>query len=188
MSAIAAPRAPRAMVEQGKVDSVALSLEQIFEDAAKVLYPRLALFEALAKFKDRHTRRQQSNDDICEARRQFLDAFAYLCDIEKGGATVTAAGLQKLPYSNFLWLAANEGIPEDVLVYATRILQRLKEVDSQTQKAVQEDIFQLVVEKSSPRLEFYKTAMQKHARNCRMQLRQENSEDIGAIRPNEDDV
>ena len=62
------PRAPRAMLEQGKVESIALSLERVFEDAATALYRRLALFDALAKFKDRHPRRKQSSDDICKAR------------------------------------------------------------------------------------------------------------------------
>lgn len=183
MSAAATPQAPRAMVQQeGEIDSTASSLERIFHSAAKRLYPRLALFEALAKFKDGHKRRAQSSDDICEARRDFLDSFAYLCDVEKGGASVTAAGLQKLSLGNILWLAANEGIHRDVKMYAESMLRKLKEVDAETQKAVEDDIFRLAVEKCNPRIVFYKDEMQKHARNCRVQLRQEMRDDTGTAR------
>jgi hypothetical protein len=132
----------------------------------------LALLEALARSKDGHKRREQSSDDVCEARREFLDSFAYLCDVDKGGATVTAAGLQKLLHSNILWLAANEGIRGDVKNYAEDILQKLKEVESRTQEAVQNDIFRLAVAKCNSRIEYYKDEMRRYARNCRMQLRQ----------------
>ena len=56
-------------------------------------------------------------------------------------------------------------------------------MDSETQKAVEDDIFRLAVEKCNPRIEFYKNEMQKYARNCRMQLRQEMRDDMGAARP-----
>jgi len=184
MSAIAVPQAPRAMVQQGGGDSTASSLERVFHSASKDLYPRLALLEALARFKDGHQRRERTSDDICEARREFQDSFAYLCDVEKGGPTVTATGLQKLPHSNILWLAANEGIRRDVKNYAENILQKLKGVESGTQEAVQDDIFRLAVEKCNSRIEYYKVEMQKYARNCRMQLRQEmrdDHHDIGAV-------
>jgi hypothetical protein len=182
MLAFATPQAPRAMVRQAESESTASSLERIFHNAAKRLYPRLALFEALAKFKDGHKGRAQSSDDMCEARRDFLDSFAYLCDVEKGGATVTAAGLQKLPLSNILWLAANEGISRDVEKYAENMLRKLRKVDSETQKAVEDDIFLLAVEKCSSRILFYKDEMQKYARKCRMQLGQEMRDGTGTAR------
>jgi hypothetical protein len=185
MSAIAIPRAPRAMVQQGGGGSTAPSLERVFHSASKDLYPRLVLFEALAGFKDGHQRREPSSDDICEARREYQDSFAYLCDVEKGGATVTATGLQKLLHSNILWLAANEGVREDVKTYAENILRKLKGVESGTKEAVQDDIFRLAVKKCNSRVEYYKVEMQKYARNCRMQLRQEmryETHDTGAVR------
>jgi hypothetical protein len=86
------------------------------------------LFHALAKFKDRQKSRHESTDTICEARRNFLDSFAYLCDVEKGGKTVTATALQSLVESDFLWLAANERIRDDILGYAMAILQISKSV------------------------------------------------------------
>jgi hypothetical protein len=116
-----------------------------------------------ARFKDGHQRRERTSDDICEARREFQDSFAYLCDVEKGGPTVTATGLQKLPHSNILWLAANEGIRRDVKNYAENILQKLKGVESGTQEAVQDDIFRLAVEKCNSRIEYYKVEMQETA-------------------------
>ncbi len=64
MSAIAAPRAPRAMVHQRNTNSEAMPLELVFNNAAKKLYPRLALFEALAKFKDDHKQREPSGNKI----------------------------------------------------------------------------------------------------------------------------
>lgn len=148
---------------------------------SKQLYPRLALFEALATFQNEHGRRTQSGDDIVETRRAFLDSFAYICDIRKGGATVTAAGLQKLPYSNILWLAANEGIHNDVKSYAETILNKLLAVTLATQQIDQDEIFHLVVDKCTSRLAMYNDEMQKFARNCRMQLRKEEKDEAGAI-------
>lgn len=163
MSVVAVRQAPHALVQYWGGDPTVSPAERIFHSAAKKLYPRLALFEALARFKDEHEPREPSSDSICEARRAFLDSFAYLCDIEKGGKTVTAAALQKLPHSNFLWLAANEGIRGDVKIYAENILQKLMDVKSSNQRAIQDDIFQLVVEKCKFRIEYYKVEMQKYA-------------------------
>lgn len=181
MTTNAIPTAPRAMVQQEGIDSAALLLGQIFQNATRNMYPRLALLEALAGFKDGYKRRGRSSDDICEARRDFLDCFAYLCDVEKGGATVTAAALQKLLLSNILWLAANEGIRRDVKVYAESILQMLKVVESGNQAEVQDNILRLAVQKCHSRINYYKGVMQQYARNCRMQLRQEKEDDIGAV-------
>ena len=94
MTTNAVPTAPRAMVLQEGMDSAVSSSDQIFRSATRNMYPKLALLEALAGFKDSYKRRGRSDDVICEARRDFLDSFAYLCDVEKGGATVTAAALQ----------------------------------------------------------------------------------------------
>jgi hypothetical protein len=171
------------MASQEASEYPAFFTERVFPDVVKRLYPRLALFEALAKFKDGPQRRANSNDEICEARRDFLDSFAYLCDTQKGGASVTAAALQKLRLSNILCLAANEGIHTELKIYAENILRKLKEVGPDLQKAVADDIFQLAVEKCSGRVEFYKDEMQKHARKCHMQLRQETRSEIGVVGP-----
>lgn len=177
MATIAAPRAPRAMVQRSRVDYSALP--EVFNEAANKLYPKLVLYEALARFNNEFKPRELSDDEICEARRDFLDSFAYLCDIEKGGATVTATGLQELEYSNILWLAANEGIRKDVEIYAKNILGKLRTMDQEDQAVIEDDIFRLAVEKCSTRINFYTSEMQKLARNCRMQLRQELRDDTG---------
>lgn len=154
-------------------------LEQIQEDEAKKLYPRLVLFEALAVFKDKRRSRQRSDNPICEARRDFLDSYAYLCDVEKGGKTVTATALQSLPNSDFLWLAANEGVREDIWLYAMDVLQLLKTTTSENQGAVKDSVFKLAVGKCKPRIQYYRDQVQKHARTCRMALRSREKDNVG---------
>lgn len=181
MAMAAIPTGPRAMARQEGGES-ALSLEdQILESAATEMYPKLVLLEALAGFKGDHKERKPSNDRICEARRDFLDCFAYLCDVEKGGPTVTATALQKLPHSNILWIAANEGVRNGVKIYADNILQRLRRVEPGNQTEVQDDILRLAAENCSSRIEHYKGLMQKHATKCRMQLRHGTRGEIGAV-------
>jgi hypothetical protein len=166
---------------QREYTSLRCLLEQIQEAEAKKLYPRLALLEALSRFKDKHKPQQRSEDPICEARRNFLDSFAYLCDVEKGGSTVTAAALQQRPYSDFLWLAANEWIHDDIQAYATNVLGNLRTATLANQSILQDIIFRLAVEKCKPRIQFYKENVQKCATNCRMSLRHREKDDIGMI-------
>jgi hypothetical protein len=173
------PQAPRTMVPKEYPERFKHLKQQIQQDEATKLYPRLALFKALSGFKDKHKPRERSEDRICETRRDFLDSFAYLCDIQKGGSTVTAAALQKLPLSNILWLAANEGVRDDVLVYAMDILARLKTATLQSQSTLRNSIFRLAVKRCGPRIQFYKDEVQKYARNCRMALRKKDRDDIG---------
>lgn len=183
MSTALVPTAPRAMLSEISSNSAisAASLEQLFATATKELYPRLALFEALAEFKNDRERRIPTGDDIVEARRNFLDSFAYLCDVEKGGGTVTAVGLQKLTYGNILWLAANEGVRDDVKIYARVILSDLKSVDRSNERTVQETIFHLAVKNCDSRISIYKEEVRRYARNCRMQLRSEAKSEAGEI-------
>ncbi|KNG50733.1 ott 1508-like deaminase [Stemphylium lycopersici] len=114
------PSDPRA-VREGK--------EKIRKVEETTLYPRISLYELLTKWKSEDEPRKRSEGDSKnEARRHFLDSFAYLCDVEKGGKTVTAAALRSLPNSDEtnLLLAANEGIRDEVLRYAKNILSQLK--------------------------------------------------------------
>jgi hypothetical protein len=67
-----------------------------------------------------------------------------------------ATALQKLPMSNILWLAANEGISDDVETYARLICSKLGTVNLQNQQPIRDEIFQLAVEQCSPRIQFYK--------------------------------
>lgn len=104
MALVTIPTGPRTMVQQGVGESTALLPSHTFQTEAKNMYPKLALLEALASFTDHYKKRESSGDIVCETRRDTLDAFAYLCDVEKAGPTVTATALQKLVYSNILWL------------------------------------------------------------------------------------
>lgn len=156
-------------------------LEEILTATSEGLYPRLALLQALPQLSNGHVRRTPSSDNITEARREFLDSFAYLCDIQKGGATTTAAGLQRLPKSNILWLSANEGIRSDIQSYADTILSKLRLVSSSTQKAIEHEIFCLAVEKCNSRIGTYKGEVRIYARNCRMQLRRESPNETGTM-------
>lgn len=155
------------------------SVEHIYQGAQEQVYPRLLLYEALARHKGSHEARILSSNHVCEARRDFLDAFAYLCDVEKGGGTVTAAGLQKLLKSNILWLAANEGIRPEVKQYAEELLGKLKKLSMSNESAIRNAIFAQAVDMCAPRIAFYKTQVQEYARNCRMQLRSEEMSDVG---------
>jgi hypothetical protein len=183
MSTVTIPKAPRSMLTEafGETAASTPSLDQIFAKASEEVYPRLALLEALAPFKDQLKRRPPSGNTIVENRRDFLDSFASLCDVEKGGATVTASGLQRLAHSNILWLAANEGIRNDIKTYADTIRSKLQAVDLDTRLDVENDIFSLAVEKCRSRIMMYKLEMQRHARNCRMQLRSEVQDETGKI-------
>jgi hypothetical protein len=160
-----------------------VQLERLRQEEAEKLYPRLVPYAALASFKDKSQQRKESGDPQCEARRNFLDSFAYLCDTRKGGPTVTAAALQKLPLSNFLWLAANEGISDDVLRYAKDVLAKLKTATMENQSELKDHIFQLVVEKCTARIQFYKNQVLRFALNCRMQLRHKKSDENGVKYP-----
>jgi hypothetical protein len=128
-------------------------------------------------------RQTPSRDEVVETRRAFLDSFAYLCDVQKGGATVTAAGLQKLPESNILWFAANEGVRNDIKVYAENIPLKLRNLNlnPNSDQAAQNEIFHLAVERCSPRIIVYQNEMKRLARNCRMQLNRETQNEAGKL-------
>lgn len=145
-------------------------MEQILSDVKKTFYPRLILYGAIAEFHSGIKQSQPSTDPVTNSRRHFLDSFSYLCDFEKGGKTVTAAALQKLPRGNILWLAANEGIRHDVEAYARDICRSLINMEPESKPVVRDHIFQRAVQFCTPRLAFYKGLLRKHARNCRMQL------------------
>jgi hypothetical protein len=154
-------------------------LERIRQSETTKLYPCLVLFGALTAFKDKRKSRQASGDPVCESRRDFLDSFAYLCDTRKGGGTVTAAALQELQNSNFLWLAANDGISDDLLDYAKTMINRLRSINAENQSAVKDDLFKLAMDKCTDRIQFYKDRVQILARNCRMKLRAWEQDETG---------
>jgi hypothetical protein len=133
-------------------------------------YPKLVLYGRLARYAGPHIRRQDSKNHRHELCRNFLDAFAYLCDIRRGGEFVTAAAIRQCAPNHELWLAANAGIAADVKDYAETILKHLKKVNNINQGSKLDEIFNLAVHKTAPRLLEYKNQMQNYALQCRVQL------------------
>lgn len=167
------PSDPRA-VREGK--------EKIRKVEETTLYPRISLYELLTKWKSEDEPRKRSEGDSKnEARRHFLDSFAYLCDVEKGGKTVTAAALRSLPNSDEtnLLLAANEGIRDEVLRYAKNILSQLKSMPEEDIGPTKNSVFRLAIEKCHERIEWYKDKIRRHARRCRRQLATHSEDQSG---------
>lgn len=154
-------------------------LKRLHMAESEKLYPRLALFEVLSGFKDKPKSREQTTDTFCNSRRDFLDSFAYLCDIKKGGGTVTASALQQSSTKVFLWLAANEGIRDDVLRYANKMLDNIRQITTENQGATTDTIFFDALEMCRPRINVYKTQVRKYARICRMRLKYQDQTAIG---------
>ncbi|KAI1306686.1 hypothetical protein F5Y03DRAFT_137530 [Xylaria venustula] len=173
----------RAIVaQQGRRDDACLVTEQLVQDSKRAFYPKIELYEAFAGYKAKRERRLTSDNSIIEAQRQFLNSFAYLCDTHKGGSTVTATGLQKLQYSNILWIAANEGVSGEVKGFADNVLQILRNVHTRGESAARDDILRIAVRISTPRLKLY-NQMVIYATRCRMELRKAlRRDDVAALR------
>jgi hypothetical protein len=169
------------MLQQDQ-NSAASSLEQTFRSASRKLYPRLVLFEALTGFTTEAQPPQKSFDPTRAARREFLRSFAYLCDSEKGGATVTGAALQNINQQMILWLAANEGIRPKTRSYAEDIMQRLRKVDPQNAESMGDEVFDAAVQFCTPRLKYYQRELRSYAIKCRMQLRNRTQDETGESR------
>jgi hypothetical protein len=145
-------------------------LGRVDQFASQNVYPALLLFEQLTQggFSGGHKARQATENPEQKACRDFLDSFSYLCDVEKGGATVTAAAIQQRAKSYRLWLAANDGIRDGVKAYAEAILEKAKRFAAETanRQEIREDVFQLAVEKCRLRLTFYRKHVRRYAEKC----------------------
>ncbi|KAF2668692.1 hypothetical protein BT63DRAFT_440800 [Microthyrium microscopicum] len=90
-----------------------------------------------------------------EARRDMLDSIAYLCDIRKGGATVTATALQRDNEDTILWLAANEGIRSEVKKFTEKLLEMAREVKMENVAEVETKLLSIALEIAVERVNFY---------------------------------
>lgn len=153
--------------------------QQIHKLEVEELYPRLVLLKALSKFKNKPQERQRTGDDLCEKRRDFLDAFAYLCDVEKGGSTVTATALEEGPNIYTLWLAANDGIRDGIWSHADTMVKQIRSVTHDTQEACKNILFDMVVQVTARRIQYYKDKVQHLAKGCRMSLRNGERHEAG---------
>ena len=138
------------------------------------LYPRLLLLHLLSSFRGDNVERQSdesaTKSSLDEQRRDFLNGISYLCDIEKGGGTVTAAPLQKLTFSNFLWLAANQGVSLHIERFIRFVLDELKDMNSHNRESKEMMIFHDAVNLASRRMQFYRTTMAIFSQECQKPL------------------
>ncbi len=185
MMATAPPSQPRAKLQARKI-SLASPLPPVDGPIPKQFYPKLVLLQALKKPVSEHRPREAAPDQVSEDRRDFLDSFGYLCDYKKGGGSVTAPALEKRPESNFLWLAANEGITMEVKEYAKTILIQLKNVDPTNQADVEDEILQRAVKLCFPRIEVYRLEMVRRVVSCRRRLAKEEPDDASERKQHRD--
>lgn len=170
MAAPASPSAPKAMLVQmprvKHLDAISL-LELDFNQKFLLLS---VLVDCCGPHVHREAQRDPERNNEVESRRDFLDKLAYLCDTEKGGGTVTADALQKIPEGNALWLAANEGISDAVMTFVEWTLDRLKEMTMENRKSIKNTIFEEAVKRAGNRISYYQSRLVKFANDCRKAL------------------
>lgn len=74
---------------------------------------------------------------------------------KRGGATVTATGLQRLNHSNILRLAANEGIRSEIKARTQTVLLKLKSVDASTRTVIENEVFDLAAKNCKSQIQTY---------------------------------
>ena len=148
-------------------------------------YSKWLLLHALGPFLGPHERQfiaDADQEDPTKLRRSFLNAISYLCDIERGGKTVTAAALQRLPLSNFLWLAANENVRKEVFDFVENILfNELSNVSAENRADVEKSILHSAVKLARQRMESYRLQVRNLCQKC-CPLLQEDKDDESGIR------
>lgn len=137
-------------------------------------YLKLILYSTISPFKAEHSERGMSvevSGANTELRRDFLNRLSYLCDINKSGATVTAAATQqKRANFHILWLAANEGIRPEVRLFVDVTMERLRAVDLESMENTANAILQDAVGQGEQRFQFYRAKMLGFAKVCRDML------------------
>jgi hypothetical protein len=119
----------------------------------------------------------------CKLRRSFLNSLAYICDYKRGGTTVTAIALEMRPEGVVFWVAANENVKDEVVLFLRKILEDLGGVASGKKSAamVEESTFRSAVELGMPRLKDYCGFMQDHLRECIKALELESEQSKGRL-------
>ena len=117
--------------------------------------------------------------DSISLRRDFLDKLAFVCDYEKGGATVTAIALQQTPAAVIFWVAANEGVGSQVKPFLETILSSLEKLHSKPAESVikeaEDKIFQCAVEFGKLRIKAYLKCMKERLDKCHKIIAMSNS-------------
>lgn len=152
---------------------------QIRPKIIRRFYEPLLLLDALGQVRgDRIKPERDSSDDcaeLCKHYRAFVDGIAYCCAYKKEPDNVTAAALESTPDSVIVWLAANEGVEERVLLFLRSLLDQVHRVtlyenvndtSAVYSKAVNAAI-DLIVIFSYPRIKYYFQIIKKrYYRSC----------------------
>jgi hypothetical protein len=106
-----------------------------------------------------------------EARRDMLDSIAYLCDIRKGGSTVTAVALQQEKRNKaILWLAANEGVTLEVKKLVGQLLEHARKVKLGDIEEIETNMLAICLDMATNRINFYQARLMENLRKCQKQL------------------
>lgn len=110
--------------------------------------------------------RAEDTDDVTDTEllRRFYDGVAYLCDVKKGGETVTAAALAN---NVVLYLATNTKLPREVQNFIKWVVMiELRSGNTKSRRDVADSILQAAVERAAHRMEFYSREMKKFWAIC----------------------
>ena len=139
-------------------------------------YETLVLQNVLGSTRGDHISRQppdvQDDEELdgISLRRNFLDKLAFVCDHEKGGATVTAIALQQTPAAVIFWVAANEDVKSKVKPFLENILSSLEKLHSKPAESVikeaEDKIFRCAVEFGKSRIKAYLRCMKEPLTKC----------------------
>jgi hypothetical protein len=131
-------------------------------------YEPLLLLSALDSIRGGRIKAEIVSDNTginhTQIRRSFADAIAYICAYQKGPNYVTAAALEKTPQGVVVWLAANNGIGQNVTEFLDGILARVRDVvdrddvEDREQAAhfATEELSFLITDFLAPKLEIYR--------------------------------
>jgi hypothetical protein len=104
-----------------------------------------------------------------------VDKLAYVCDYEKGGESVTAIALQKLPDKVVFVVAANNNVRPKVASLLQRILSQLRDCAALTEEEsirLRDKIGAQCIDLSKGRVETYGRFLREPLRRCIMSLQQ----------------
>lgn len=129
------------------------------------------LLYVLENIRGEHKKRQnyhgELDQDETELRRSFVDKPAYICDFRKGGSTVTALALQRTNQGVVFWLAANETVKVEVIIFLRNVLEHLKKVElGASRKTTETQLLAFIVPFNNERIDYYWKALSRVLSLC----------------------
>ncbi|OAX85577.1 hypothetical protein ACJ72_00038 [Emergomyces africanus] len=126
-------------------------------------YGQILLLETLGLVRGDRQKAELISDEPgihdTKLRRHFCNALAYICAFDTGSDCVTALALDAQPDITNVLIAANRGVPDDVITFLRDILSILHRIAQEAHDTdtsmIQEDIVQKVVKQSRPRISHY---------------------------------